>query len=94
MTAVQSLLLNYQPNYNSNRNPQYNGVSNHLMFAQRRKTGDDERDGKEKDQRPRRNLDHVTCNDCGEKCHYYGNSDFPNQANLKEDAEAFMNMNQ
>ena len=75
VTAVQSLLLNYRPNYNSNRNSQSNGVGNQLMFAQRGKTGDDEGDGKEKDQRPRRNMYHITCNDCGEKGHYAGNND-------------------
>ena len=41
VTTVQSLLLNYQPNYNSHKNSQSNGVSNQLMFAQREKTGDD-----------------------------------------------------
>ena len=46
VTAVQSLLLNYQPNYNSHRNSQYKGVSNQLMFAQSGKTGDDKGDGK------------------------------------------------
>ena len=35
VTPVQSLLLNYQPNYNSHRNSQSNRVSNQLMFAQR-----------------------------------------------------------
>ena len=49
VTAVQSLILNYQPNYNSNRNYQSNGVSNQLMFAQRGKTGDDKGDRKEKE---------------------------------------------
>ena len=39
VTAVQSLLLNYQPTYNSNRNFQSNSVRNQLMFAQGRKTG-------------------------------------------------------
>ena len=34
MTAVQIILLNCQPNYNSNRNYQYKGVSNQLIFAQ------------------------------------------------------------
>ena len=65
VTAVQSLLLNYQPNYKSNRNSKSNGVINQLMFAQRSKTGYDEGDEKEKEQRPRRNLDHITCNKCG-----------------------------
>ena len=44
VTAVHSLLLNYQPNYNFNKNSQSNGVRNQLMFAQRGKTGDDEGD--------------------------------------------------
>ena len=92
VTSVQILLLNYQPNYNSHRNSQSNGVSNQLMFAQRGKTGDDKGDRKEKDQRPRRNMDHITCNDCGEKGHYAGNNDCPNQARLKEDTEAFRQM--
>ena len=65
VTAVQSLILNYQPNYNSNINSQSNGVSNQLVFAQRRKTGNNKDDRKEKEQRPRRNLDHITCKDCG-----------------------------
>ena len=46
VTAVQSLLLNYQPNYNSHRNSQSNGVRNQIMFAQCGKTGDDEGDVK------------------------------------------------
>ena len=41
-TAVYSLLLNYQPNYNSHKNSQSNGSNNQLMFVQHRKTGDDE----------------------------------------------------
>ena len=77
VTAVQSILLNHQPNYNSHRNSQSNWVSNKLMFAQRWKNGDGEGDGKEKEQRPRRNLDHITCNKCGEKGHYAGNNDCP-----------------
>ena len=40
-TAVQSLILNYQPNYNYNSKYQSNGVINKLMFAQNGKTGDD-----------------------------------------------------
>ena len=59
------------------------------MFAQHGKTGDDEGDAKEKEQIPRRNLDHITCNEYGEKGHYAGNKNFPTQARLKEDAEAF-----
>ena len=47
ITEVQSLLLNYQNNYNSNRQSQYQGVRNQLMFAQRGKTGDDEGETKE-----------------------------------------------
>ena len=86
VTAVQGILLNHQPNYNYNRNYQSNGVRNHPMFAQRGKTGDNEGDRKEKEQRPRRNLDHITCNDCGEKGHYDGNNDCPTQSRLKEDA--------
>ena len=39
-------------------------------------------------------MDHITCNECGEKGHYYGNSDCPTQANIKEDAEEFRNTNQ
>ena len=46
VTAVQSLLLNYQPTYNSHRNSQSNRVINQLIFAQRGKTGDGEGDGK------------------------------------------------
>ena len=89
VTAVECLLINYQPNYNSHRKFQFNGVSNQLMFVKRGKTGDDEGDGKEKDQGPRRNLDHITCNNCGEKGHYAGNNYFPTQYRLKGDAEAF-----
>ena len=67
VTASQIILLNYQPDYNSNINSQSNGFSNQLMFAQRGKTGGDEGEGKEKEQRPRRNMDHITWNDYGEK---------------------------
>ena len=42
VTTIQRLILNYQPNYNYNSHHQSNGVSNQLMFAQCRKTGDDE----------------------------------------------------
>ena len=94
MTALHSLLLKYQPNYNFNRNFQSNRFRSHLIFAQHGKTGDNKGDRKEKDQRPRRYLDHITCNDCGEKCHYAGNNDFPTQDRLKEDAEAFRKMKQ
>ena len=64
------------------------------MFAQRGKIGDDEGDGKDKEQIPRINLDHTTCNDCGEKDHYAGNNNCPTQARLKEEAEAFRKMKQ
>ena len=37
VTKLQSLLLNYQHNYNSNRTSQSNGVRNNLMFAQHNK---------------------------------------------------------
>ena len=65
VTVVQSLLLNYQHNYNSNINSQSKGVSNQLIFAQRGKTGDDEGNRKEKEKRSRRYMDHITCSDCG-----------------------------
>ena len=42
VTVVQILLLNYQPNYNSNSQSQYQGVRNQLMFAQRGENGDNE----------------------------------------------------
>ena len=73
--TVQSILLNYQTNYKSNGNTETNGVSNQIMFAQRGKNGDGEGDGKEKDQIPRRKLDHITCNECGQKVRYTGNSE-------------------
>ena len=94
VTSVQSLLLKYQPSYNSHRNSQSNGVINQLIFTQRGKTGDNKGDRKEKEQRPRRNLDHITCNHWGEKCHYAGNNDCPTQARRKQDAEAFIKINQ
>ena len=43
ITAVQSLLLRYKPNYNSNRKYQYHCVRNQLMFTQRGKTRDEKR---------------------------------------------------
>ena len=46
VTAVQSLLLKYKPNNNSNVNSQSNRVSNQLVFAQSRKTVDNEGDEK------------------------------------------------
>ena len=39
-------------------------VSNQLMFTQCGKTGDDEGELKEEKQKPQRNIDHITCNDC------------------------------
>ena len=44
--SVQSILLKYQHNYNSNRNSQHNGVSNQLMFVQNGKNGDEKGNGK------------------------------------------------
>ena len=43
------------------------------MFAQHSKTGGDEGDGKENEQIPRRNLDHITYKECVEKVQYDGN---------------------
>ena len=94
VTSVQSLVLNYQLNYKSNRNSQSNGVNNQLIFAQREKNGDNEGNRKEKEQIPRRNMDHITCNDCGYKVHYSVNSDGPTQTKLKEDAKAFIKIRQ
>ena len=94
VNTVQSILLNYQSNYNSNRNYQSNRVSNKLMFAQHGKTGYNEGDGKEKDKIPRRNLDQIICNDCGDKVHYAGNIDWPTQTKLKEYEDAFRNTKQ
>ena len=71
VTSVQSILLNYQPNYNSDRNSQSNGFISQLMFAHYGKTGDDEGDRKNKEQRPRINLYHILCNKCGDKGHNY-----------------------
>ena len=71
---VQSLPLNYQPNYNSNSQSQSKGVSNKLMFAQCGETVDDEGETKDDKQITQRNLDQITCNYCGEKGHYAGNS--------------------
>ena len=64
------------------------------MFAQHGKTGYNEGDRKEKEQKPRRNLDRITCNECGEKVHYSGNSECYSRTNFKEDAEAFREMKQ
>ena len=89
VTTVQSLLLKYQPNYNSNRNSQSNGVRNQVMFLQHMKSGDNKGNGKEKKKRPRINLYHITCNDCGDKGHYSGDSECSTQTKLKEDVESF-----
>ena len=48
------------------------------------KTGDDEGNGKEKEQRPRRNMDHITCNDCVLKGHYDGTNYCPTKFRFKE----------
>ena len=64
------------------------------MFAQRGKTGDNECDRKEKEQRPMRNLNHINYNNCGEKCHYAGKNDWPNKDRLKEYEEELMKMNE
>ena len=64
------------------------------MFAQHGKTGYNEGDGKEKDKIPRRNLDQIICNDCGDKVHYAGNIDWPTQTKLKEYEDAFRNTKQ
>ena len=42
VTAVESLIFNYQLNYNFNRQYQYQDANNQLIFAPRGKTGDDE----------------------------------------------------
>ena len=42
VTAVKSLLLNYQPNYNSSRKSQYQVAGSQQMFPQRGKTWDGE----------------------------------------------------
>ena len=64
------------------------------MFAQRGETGYDKGNGKENEQIPRINMDHITCNDCGEKGHYAVTNYYPTQASLKEDSEAFRKMKQ
>ena len=75
VTTVQSLLLKYQHNYNSNKNSQSNRIRNQIKFVQRRRTGGDRGGRKEKDKRPRRNMNHITCNNFGDKGHYAGNSE-------------------
>ena len=87
VTAVQTLVLYYQPSYNYNNQYQFQGVSNQLMFSQCGKTVDDEVETKEDKHKPQRNLDHITCKYCGGKAHYAGNSECYTQKNLKEDAE-------
>ena len=94
VTAVQSPILNYQPNYNDNRNSKSFGAINQLVYAQRRKTGDDKGDKKKKNKRSRRNLDHITCNNCGEKVRYAWNSECSTEISLKEDVDAFIKMKQ
>ena len=42
VTGVQNLLLDYQPDNNSNGQSQYQGVINQIIFTQHEKTGDDE----------------------------------------------------
>ena len=39
VTTLHSLLLNYQPSYNSNINSQYNKVINQLIFTEHGKLG-------------------------------------------------------
>ena len=60
VTRLQSLLLKYQPNYNSDRKSQSQGVGIKLMFTQHGKTGDNKGEAKEEKQKPQRNLDHIT----------------------------------
>ena len=85
---VQSLILNYQRNYNSNSQSQYKYVRNQLMFSQCSKTGYCSDETKEDKQKPRINLDHITWNDFGEMDHYTGKSECSTQMKLKEDTEA------
>ena len=49
---MHNILLNYQPNYNSNIKSQNKGFSNQLIFAQSGKTGGDEGKTKEEKQNP------------------------------------------
>ena len=39
---------------------------------------------------PPKSIDHITCNDCGVKGHYTGNSELSTQKKLKEDAESII----
>ena len=43
---------------------------------------------------PRRNLEHITCNYCGEKGHYGGNRKLSIETKIKYDKEAFIKMKQ
>ena len=72
VTAVQSLLLNCQPSYNSIRQYQSNGINNQLMITWRGKSEDNEGETKDEKQKPLRNIGHIICNGCGEKGHYAG----------------------
>ena len=49
---------------------------------------------KDKKQNPRKNLYPITCNDCGEKGHYYGKSEFSKQTKVKEGPEEFIKTKQ
>ena len=57
-TAVQSLLINCQPNYDSNRQSQYQTFGNQLMFTQIGKTVDDEGEKKRIKQIPKQPWSH------------------------------------
>ena len=64
------------------------------MFAQIGVNGDGKGGGKKKEQRSRRNMDHVTCNNCGEKGHCSGNSKCSTHTNLTDFVDAFRKMKQ
>ena len=64
------------------------------MFAKSGKTGDEDDKTKYDKHPPKINLDHITCNDCGEKGHFAENIKGYTQTKLKEDAEAFRKMKQ
>ena len=53
---VQSLLLNYQADYNYNEQSQYQGVSNQLIFSQSGKIGYDEGETKQDKKEPEETL--------------------------------------
>ena len=82
-SMVQSLLLNYQADYNYNEQSQYQGVSNQLIFSQSGKIGYDEGETKDDKQNPWINFDHITCNDCREKGQYTGKGERSTQKNIK-----------